>query len=237
MNRFLIIVSQYNAKPYIKKCLDSIMSQDYKNFEVVVVDDCSTDGTADVFYQYPFNIVLHGERQCCGVTNTIEAIDSFKTVHDDDIVVLISGDDYLYDNKVLSRLDKEYTKDVWMTYGQFIPTSGGYGPYCKPITDTRLYRHSGDWYASHPITFRKWLWDKIKDEDLRLPNGEYGHYSFDVCILYPMIEMSGKKHMRFIEDILYVYNDENPSCIYKIYPNENLNEAEYFRNKPQYDEL
>lgn len=223
---------------YIKKSIDSAINQDYPKdmFDVVVIDDFSTDGTWDIIQGYNIPAIRHDKNICCGVISTKEGMRYPKIMKDDDIAVLLSGDDYLNDYRVLATLDEEYTKDVWMTYGQFVPISGGYPAFCKPIPDTRTYRKTPIWHASHLITFRKWLFDKIKDEDLKY-NGDYLHYAMDAAILFPMIEMAGRKHIKFIEKVLYVYNDMNPACVYKILPKENIREAEYVRSKPIYDEL
>ena len=235
-NRFIIIVTQRNAVEYIQKCLDSILNQTYTNYKVVVVDDYSDDGTLDIIRRYPFHIISHTEKKCCSALNTIEALSLIPT-HTDDIILLVSGDDYLKDSEVLGYLNSVYQENILMTYGQYEPLSGGYKDACKPIKDIPAYRHSSVWWASHPITFKKKLWDLIDDEDLRMDDGDYGHYSFDAAILYPMLEMCGRKYHRFIERILYVYNDLNPECIFKIKPDENLKEAEYFRNKKPYKTL
>lgn len=43
-----VSVVTYNHAPFIKACLDSILTQTYENLQVIVVDDCSTDQTADI---------------------------------------------------------------------------------------------------------------------------------------------------------------------------------------------
>lgn len=46
------IVTVYNMEKYLDKCLDSIVHQNYQNFEVIMVDDCSTDGSAEIIKAY-----------------------------------------------------------------------------------------------------------------------------------------------------------------------------------------
>ena len=47
-----IALPAYNAEPYIKECLDSMLAQTYTDFEIILIDDCSTDGTARVVAEY-----------------------------------------------------------------------------------------------------------------------------------------------------------------------------------------
>ena len=42
---FNIVVPVFNAEKYIEKCLNSIINQSYKRFQVQVVDDCSCDSS------------------------------------------------------------------------------------------------------------------------------------------------------------------------------------------------
>ena len=208
MNKFAVIVPVYNAEKYICKCLDSIIQQDYsdfKDFKVCVIDDCSTDGTWEHILEYPFKRLRNEQRVASGIANIKKGID-FLNLSDDTIIVLVDGDDYLASNNVLSYLNEIYTKDIWLTYGDFAPVSGKYKNICKPIDNTQEYRKSGKWLSSHLRTFRKWLWDKIDDKDLRDENGEYFHMAWDLAMMYPMIEMAGS-HVKFIDKVLYMYND------------------------------
>ena len=60
-----IVIPAYNVEKYICSCLDSVLSQSYKNIEVIVVDDGSTDATGKIVDQYCLNDsrikVIHNE--------------------------------------------------------------------------------------------------------------------------------------------------------------------------------
>lgn len=47
-----VIVPNYNHKKYLKERLDSVFNQTYQNFEVILLDDCSTDGSINVLLEY-----------------------------------------------------------------------------------------------------------------------------------------------------------------------------------------
>ena len=56
MNQLLpavsVIIPMYNAEKYIAECLESLLAQTLRNFEVIVVDDCSTDNSAEIVRGY-----------------------------------------------------------------------------------------------------------------------------------------------------------------------------------------
>ncbi len=47
-----VVIPCYNSAEYIKKCLDSLDTQDFKDFDVILVNDCSTDDTESVIKNY-----------------------------------------------------------------------------------------------------------------------------------------------------------------------------------------
>ncbi len=52
MPRISVIIPCYNNKPYIRECLNSVLSQTFSDYEVIVVDDGSTDGTGEIIQNY-----------------------------------------------------------------------------------------------------------------------------------------------------------------------------------------
>ena len=50
--RFSVVVPLYNKAPYVRKALESIMSQTYSDFELIIVDDGSTDNSLEVVNEY-----------------------------------------------------------------------------------------------------------------------------------------------------------------------------------------
>lgn len=67
MEKISIIIPVYNTEKYVEKCLNSIITQSYKNLEIICVDDGSTDGSPqilDAYAQKDFRIkVLHKENR------------------------------------------------------------------------------------------------------------------------------------------------------------------------------
>ena len=62
-----VIIAAYNAAEYLGECLESVLAQSGVTFEVIVVDDGSTDGTADVAHSYPVQYVHQANSGTCSV--------------------------------------------------------------------------------------------------------------------------------------------------------------------------
>lgn len=50
--KITVIIPVYNTKRHIRKCIESVMNQTYKNLEIIIVDDGSVDGSASICDEY-----------------------------------------------------------------------------------------------------------------------------------------------------------------------------------------
>jgi glycosyltransferase involved in cell wall biosynthesis len=240
-NKFIMVVPVYNAEKFIEKCLKSIFCQDYENYDVIVIDDCSPDKTyvelQRLHEEFSFNLIRNNIRLRSPLENFIKGIETCSK-DKEDIIVTVDGDDFLADCNVLSYLNSIYQDEsVWMTYGQYEPLSGAYKHLCQPIPDTRTYRKSGLWITSALRTVKRKLFDKIDRDDLKTSDGNYYKASGDSAYIYPLIEMSGKNHIKFIDKVLYMYNDIYPGNEMKTDTKKQLETAQAIRDKDVYDEL
>ena len=235
---FNIIVPVFNSEKYIEKCLNSIIKQSYKNYQVNVIDDCSTDYSYELALEIcnryeNFDICKNPRR--LGALNNINKLLSLnieapsKTIN-----ILVDGDDYLYSGDVLDILYEKYINtNCLITYGSHLSSKGIQGKkYPHLIRKLNLYRKYF-WYASHLKTFRHDLWLSINKSDLLTHNGNYFSVASDLAIMFPMLEMAGDRH-ECIKEVLYVYNDKNPISDHNIRRKEQILAAKEIREKKRY---
>ena len=235
---FNIVVPVFNSEKYIDKCLNSLVKQSYKRFQVQVVDDCSSDASYDIAASIckenkNFKI-FRNSRRIGALNNICNLLDTKIKEPKETVDIIIDGDDYLYSGDVLDILKEKYLQtNCLITYGSHISSNGVQGKkYPRLIREFNLFRKYF-WYASHLKTFRHDLWLSINSQDLINNNGEYFSVASDLAIMFPMLEMAGNRQ-EFISEILYVYNDKNPISDHNIRRKEQILAAKEIRQKRIY---
>ena len=94
---FSIIITTYNEKKYIKECIESCLLQRYQNFEIIVVDNYSDDGTDEILKSYKDKIILEKINNK-GIISTSRNL-ALKKARGD-WVVLLDADDFFTKNKL-----------------------------------------------------------------------------------------------------------------------------------------
>src|SRR5690554_2979388 len=95
-----VMVPCYNARGFLAECLDSIIAQGRDDMQIVISDDCSTDGTQEVLRQYearyPCLIRAFYNPQNLGITrNCNQALMACKGRY----ISLFAGDDVMLPGK------------------------------------------------------------------------------------------------------------------------------------------
>ena len=108
-----IIVPVYNVGKYLKKCLESIINQTYKNIEIILIDDGSTDNSASICDQYKkidkrIKVIHQENKGLSGARNI-----GLKNITGD-YITFIDSDDYVEIDYIefLYKLIKEDNYDI-----------------------------------------------------------------------------------------------------------------------------
>ena len=243
--RIVIISPFWNAENYIEKNILSVASQDYDNYIHVLIDDASTDQSLqratetiktlskDLYKKY--KILNNKKNQGC-IRNQLEAIEKFVT--EDDIVILLDGDDWLVNNNTIFHYYNDlYSQGYEFTYGSMwsladnIPLIAQ--EYPIEIKNTRSYRqHHFNWKI--PYTHLRTVLGK-HFQDLEVSkfqvNGEWMKSGADNPLFYELIERVDPDKIYCNCEIVCNYNDTNPLNDYKIRGIEqNRNANQSYRN-------
>ena len=223
---FLVVSASYQCAPWVERCLRSVQQQTYPHFRHVLVDDCSSDGTVECARS-----AVGDDPRFCLISNTDRRFPLANIVRAsaeaggraDDVLVVLDGDDWLKHEKVFEMLAAVYADpEVWLTYGSHEllfrklrsrllrrQERGKVYAYPEVVAELGAYRYY-DFIAAHLRTYRRFLWEALRDEDLQ--DGDSGYYraAADAVTMWPLLEMATPAHWRYIDEVLHVYNNRHP---------------------------
>lgn len=107
MAKYSIIIPVYNGGPYLRKCLDSILSQRYDDYDIVIVNDGSTDDTEEIIKEYDNDKIRYYKKENGGVSDARNyGVDKVES----EFFTFVDADDYV-SNRMLSIIDKNLDAD------------------------------------------------------------------------------------------------------------------------------
>src|SRR5574344_1220135 len=116
------VVTSYNYEKYILKTLESIKNQTYKNFEIIVVDDKSTDNSVDIIKQFikdnpdlKVQLIEHNENM-----GQLKAFQSGLRISNGQFVSFIDSDDVIVKDYAAAHIKIHMTTNVAFTSAQII---------------------------------------------------------------------------------------------------------------------
>ena len=99
MPKFSIIIPVYNVEKYLKKCLDSVFNQTYKDYEVIVVNDGTKDNSMDIVKDYAVKVINQKNQGLSAARNA-----GVKKATGD-YLIFLDSDDY-WEKGLLKELSK-----------------------------------------------------------------------------------------------------------------------------------
>ena len=110
--KFSIIIPNYNKEQYIEETLNSIFNQTYKNYEVIVIDDASTDNSLEIINKYDVKL-FHTTRKMAGGARNV-GLDHATG----DYILFLDSDDYFTSLTVLEKLAQQITDEdlIFLNY-------------------------------------------------------------------------------------------------------------------------
>ncbi len=115
MPKVSVIIPTYNRSEYISETIDSVVAQTYKDFEIIVVDDGSTDNTKEVLAKYGSKIKVIDQ------VNSERAIARNNGVQNSsgEYIAFLDSDDLWLEDKLEKQVKiLDEMKDVVLVYGQ-----------------------------------------------------------------------------------------------------------------------
>lgn len=197
--KFSILIAHYNNGAFLKQCFDSILQQTYKNWEVIIVDDCSAESEKNILRE-----LIAGDSRFFLYENEINKGTGYTKrrcaeLATGDICGFLDPDDALTLNALEESVKAYARENIVATYSQFYVCDGNLTieklfPYSRKIKNGNPDFFNINFEVAHFFTFKKAIYDTTEginedisssvDQDLYLKIYEKGSFFYIKKPLY-----------------------------------------------------
>lgn len=200
-----VIVPVYNTEKYLSKCLDSIVNQTFKDFEIIVINDGSTDGSGDIIkaYSQKYSNVYGFEKENGGMSL---ARNFGLSKARGEYIFFVDSDDYIAKDSLEKMYHKAKRDDLDIVVCDSI----------NVYENKEVYIHSNLHYSDDTIRnyliaapmactrlFKRYIFDKVKFKA--------GTFYEDLELTPGLITITHK--IGFLEEGLYYYVQRHGSVM------------------------
>lgn len=194
--KITVITSVWNRVDVIEQAIQSVLSQDFKNIEYVIIDANSTDGTSDIINKYKSKIDIiitePDEGIYFGLNKGLE-------VATGDVIGFLHSDDFFSDSHVISKIADHFSDGIDGVYSDLLYVDAVNNDKIIRKWRSRKYKNSlikTGWMPAHPtLYFNKEIYEK---------HGKFDT-SFKISADYEFLlrVLSTKVRMNYIPEFLY----------------------------------
>lgn len=209
-----VIVPVYNASRYLTACLDSVRRQSFDDFEVLLIDDGSTDGSGDICEKYcaedPRFIVVHQANK-----GSSEARNRGLELSKGQYIAFVDADDWIDDDHLLVLLESIKEKDADLLISAFYYGEDSYQDNMPSSFSTKSIikedlagpLHAGVWTQLVKKTL-------IEENRIRFP--KYSFFEdmyFSICLLQytSRIAYNGQATYHYRYNVQSLTNENDPA--------------------------
>lgn len=223
MSKVSVITVNFNDKKGLRKTLESVTNQTYKDFEFIVIDGGSNDGSKELIEQYQDKITHWVSEKDNGVFN---AMNKGIKIATGDFIIFMNGGDCFYNNSVLEDTIQDFTSEYDIYYGDNYKESNGskrLKTYPEKLSFSFFYSSA----INHQSTFiRKTLFDDYfyYNENYKIAS-DWEFFIYTIC--YKNVSYKYLKRTIAIYDFTGIssnpkfrdlYNEEKKMTFQKYFP-------------------
>lgn len=214
-----VVIPLYNAEPYIGRCLDSVLRQSYKNIEIVIVDDASTDASLSVVQRYQtqnpsVTIISHKQNKgammsrkdgyTAATGECLMFVDADDTLPLDAVACLVAKQQETNADIVAGNVEKIYVDGHKERLVENLPTHATGVDMLEALLDEKV---------------RRCLWGRLYRTILfhehPLINLDNMTIYEDACLLHQVVVNA---HVIVnVDDTVYQYNENMSSVTHRVY--------------------
>lgn len=210
MVKISVILPVYNVAEYLPQCLESVINQDFKDIEIICVDDASTDNSLEILKNYAkldsrIKIIQNEKNSKVGISRNIGLENAGG-----EYIHFLDPDDWLQENSYKTLIDKvKLHSDPEILYFQYQTFDNKYKTFePQEYKNTKIVNK-----VLHPIknasVFDNWdrhCWSKlIKKEFLTKNNIKFNNLSTLEDIEYAALLYINCNSICYIDDIIVNY--------------------------------
>lgn len=213
--KIAVVVPVYNAEKFIRKSLESLQNQSFKNIKIICVNDASPDNCGDILSDYAKNddrivVINHDSNKGAGQARNTGLDYIFKNLPSVEYISLVDADDRIESNTYEKTYNEAKKSNADIINFNFLPST--YWQYKTEATNDILeyngncveaiFEHKE--FYTFVVCWSK-LYKKELLENIRFSDSKFfedGGFSYKV--------LPRAKKMIVIPDTLYEYNIENP---------------------------
>lgn len=233
MKKISVIVPVYNVEKYLSQCLDSIIHQTYKNLEIILVDDGSTDSSGlicDNYSQKDKRIkIIH---KCQGGLS--DARNAGLKIATGEYISFIDSDDFIDKNmySILINNTQKYNSDiVWFNYyskKHFINSSIIKNNDLYDLSSSDKIKFAKNLFYQYKMDAHVWakLYKRSIFNNIKFP---YGKLFEDIFVLLPIL--SNAKIISTIPDCLYFYRNRSESIVNQYFKQNIIKNIDFIESR------